>query len=146
MERSQIPSCSRQLQTCARLMQGCMTSAGLSCLVLSCWYSAEPPFAGCRMTANGISRRGLIDGAAYRPHGLERCWRYCISCSSWQSVPFWNGAGDKRSMELCCNRSHGSKFEVMICFRSTVCRHHSEFFRRHRRDIMDYILYYYTLG
>ena len=28
-------------------------------------------------------------------------------------------------MELCCNRSHGSKFEIMVCFCSTICHHHS---------------------
>ena len=35
-----------------------------------------------------------------------------------------------------CNRSYGSKVEIMVCCYSTVCRHHSEFFRRHRRVIM----------
>ena len=32
--------------------------SSVSIFVLSCWYSAGPPFAGCRMTANGVSRRG----------------------------------------------------------------------------------------
>ena len=57
-------------------------------------------------------------------------WYSCISCSRRQSVPFWNGAGDKQPMELCYNRYYGSKFELMVSLCSAVCRHHSEFFRR----------------
>ena len=32
-------------------------------LVVSCLvrYSAAPPFAGCQMTANGVSRRGYVN-------------------------------------------------------------------------------------
>ena len=44
----------------------------------------------------------------------------------------------KRTMELCFIRSYiyGSKFEMMVYFCSTVCLHHCDFFRRHRRVIL----------
>ena len=76
----------------------------MTCLVLSCLVGTLQNRL-CRLSNDG---QRLIAR-------VERCSRYCINCSSWQSVSFWNGSGDKRSMELCCNRSHATQFEVMVC-------------------------------
>ena len=111
-----------ELRCCVRMVNirnamNTIVEGGLSVSVKSLsslvCYSAEPPSVSCRMTASGVSRRGEMLTAQPRAH-MARSWPVghptssgikLVSYSSRQSVPFWNGAGDKRSMELCCNRS-----------------------------------------
>ena len=64
----------------------------LSCLVQ---YSAAPPFAGCQMTANGISH---VDGAAYKLHGQKLA-----------GIAFnreWNNVGETAAAAAAGNRFH----------------------------------------
>ena len=60
----------------------------ISCLVL---------LVLCR-TANGVSRRGLIDDAAYRPHGQK------LTGSVFNFD--WNDVGDTASAAAAGNRFH----------------------------------------
>ena len=100
-----------------------------SSLVLPCVVLCRTAF--CRLSDDGqrrIAQRIDIDGAAYRLHGQKLAGMASnresnnvgetasAAAELWQSVQFWNGAGDKRAMELCCNRSHSSKFEMMVAF------------------------------
>ena len=55
--------------------------------VLSCWYSAEPPFAAQRID---------VDGAAYRPHGQKLVGRAFNR--------EWNDVGDTASAAAAGNR------------------------------------------
>ena len=70
--------------------------------------------------------------------GVERCWSYGTASAAAAGYRFHSGMVRATNDQWSCNCSHGSKFEVLVCFCSTVCRHHSEFFRRHRRVIMGY--------
>ena len=50
------------------------------------------------MTANGVSRRGYIDDAAYRPHGQK------LTGSAFNLE--WNDVGDNASAAAAGNRLH----------------------------------------
>ena len=100
------------------------------CLVLSCTILCSTAF--CRLSNDSqrlITQRIDVDGAAYRLHGHKLA-----------GIAFnreWNNVGETASAAA----AHCSKFEMMVCFCSAICRHHSEFFRRHRRVIMGYVVH-----
>ena len=86
--------------------------------------------------------------ADYRQHGqklagraFNREWNDVGETASAAAAGNRFRSADRRSIELCCNRSHGSKFEQNVFLCSTDCRHHSEFFRRHCLVIMGYIIH-----